>query len=290
MAKVAIPILKNPPRVTLFMSGPNSVISESHWHVADNDIDTALGDAYALAEQRASLLGSDGKMVLARVSLDNVYRDSEVVDTSLMTPPSANTPCDPRMRNLRIRLEGTSLYRKTLYLGLIPDGVVTASHYDDTGLAGWDALRKVYLQLLCGQLTKPGSVWGFLVTSKDPALAPVVQIKTATVSASGSILTVVTKQAHALAANGVVRLKGCAVAAGLVPFLNGLYRVQSVVNNNSFTVACKLTAATYTLARGTAQNKFKVFQRYTDYFQRDIGYHKRGGRAFLPLGRSRTQR
>src|ERR1700722_14916559 len=122
---VAIPIAagQNPMRITMFMNGPNATISESHY-VQSVDYNASVANALVLAQKRALLLGSDASMLLVRVSIDGVFRDSQVGDTSLFLPATGTDTCDPRFRSIKLRIESSSLRRKTDYIGLVPDNCI----------------------------------------------------------------------------------------------------------------------------------------------------------------------
>lgn len=287
--QVAIPIMENWPRVTMFLSGPDTTIAESHWYFGPDDYTRAMAEAEVLAKARAKLLGTDCSILLSRVSMENIFRDSLVVDTSLMTPPTANGLADPRHRSLRYRMESTSLYRKTLYLGLVPDDTVVTSKYAENGVPGWNDAKNQYFSYLCG-LKPYFAQWGFLVTDKDPGRCPVVRIIQIVNPFPGNLITFVTKDAHKLNPQDVVRIRNVGTKLGAIPSVNKLFKVNTVPTPLSFTVNMAPGPGAQNPVRGTAQKKQRIFAAYSNFFSRDVGFRKRGNRAFLPLGKQRTQK
>ena len=285
-----IPIVGTPTRVTMFMNRGNTTIAETHWTQLPIGPTLANPAATALAKARAKLLGSDATMLLSRMSLDNVFRDSSVIDTSLVVPPTANGACDPRDRCDRVRLEAGSLYRKTLYLGLIPDDTVVNSKFKPTSVAGYQKAYFAYLNLLGIAGTSNPSIWGMLSVNKDQTACPVVNVKNVAVTGPAPLVTYTTVKPHNLAVGDVVRVQRTATQAGIVLNPVGLFKVVTVPGVTSFVVANAAVTVPLTFSRGTAQKKQRIYVPYSDWDDRGLGFHKRGGRVFLPLGRQRTQK
>jgi hypothetical protein len=119
------------------------------FYFVDADISTALTDARAYVRPRLNILTADFALTEVRVSDLSVLRDSLVQSYPLASavgalagapPPGdwgAADTLQPAWNGLLIRLEGTSLHRRSLILRGIPGGITdSGGHYTPT--PGWN--------------------------------------------------------------------------------------------------------------------------------------------------------
>lgn len=290
MANPSIPIIANPPRVTMFLQGPTKVTTETHWYVGNNQLAAALAEAKNLTLLRQAVLGNDVKIILVRCSLDNVDRDSFVDDTASLLKPTAFGPCDPGDRNILVRLEGTTIYRKSLYLNMVPDAVVSLSKYDPNAVVGFNLALIRYLSYLAPSSSKGTPLWGFLVRNKDPLTAPLVNVLNVSVDVTGTSATFTTDAPVILSVGNVVQVSRCADINGPHPEFNGQWVIDTVAGNQFSVTGTWTPNVGFAFVNGKANRLERVFQIYTNYALRGIGGHKRGNRALTPLGRVKRPR
>lgn len=322
-----IPVLGKWIRMTMFMSGPKKSITESHWYNSQSvtDMQSVLNlvvgtTAAAIAYARWWLLADPCTMDEVRVSQENVYKDSLVstVPLTFGTRISASNlwPLNTGNDCLEYRIEGTQQYRKSLFLGLIPDGVIQGGQYAINNPAAtkadipfyFDGKMQAYFNALAGTppfTAAPQTTWGTLVISKDPTLSPrcnIVDVSyiapTAGPPATAAVLTVDTMQPHLLVvnpttgANPVVRLSGLPAQTVGAP-LNQLFQVASIPSATRVNLAVPtgFPADDFVLGvGGKLQNQIRVFQPYTAWYLRTASTRLRGGRTNLQRGRSLTRK
>lgn len=287
----AIPIDASYARVTMFITTTSKTVSEVHWLVTPGtSAQDGLTAGSQLAALRSAMLCGDGKIIEVRCSLENVFRDSLVDATTADLPPTGFEPENVGNDCLKARFEGTSLYRRIAYLGAIPDDCITKDGYVPGANVNFNKALKLFFTSLGGTPSSPNIRWGFLVINKNPGVAPVCQIANMQGTAGSNTVTVQTKQAHLLANLDVVRLSRVPNASATLPF-NQLWQVL-VTDATTFQILNfpTLPALLIKGPGGTAQKQIKTIQRYTSAQLDGVGTRKRGGRAFLPLGRSKKKR
>lgn len=287
---LVVPVRGNPVRVTLFLAGPGATVAESHYYATDGDINSAMSQGLLLAAKRVALLGSDARGVELRASLENVFRDSLAADLSSLKGPPGNGACDPKDRCLNVRVECGSLYRKNLFLALIPDNTIQKSKYAPAGVAGWHSALDSYLFQLTGFANVQRQVWGTLVINKDQGFTPRVPIVRTGFNLDLTRLDVLTRGVHGLKVGDVVRLRTVLGKGVVYPFSQRVFKVVAVQTPTQFDLALSSGAHGQAPQVGTIQRQVRVFAPYSDYFLRGIGFRKRGGRTMLPRGSRRSGR
>ena len=285
---ISVPVLGKPPKVTLFLSGPGMEAAETHWFGTDNQLGLAMSSVLPLLVDRAILLGTNASMSLVRGSLENVYRDSQAYPGSLPGPSPFNGPADPKQRSLRIRVEAGPLYRKTLFLCMIPDFVVVNSKYSPSSAHGWDGLLRSYLTRLTGGLKNTPPMWGSLFISKDRNLVPRTGLSRTGLVLGENKIEWVTLGPNGLKPGDVFRLRGYYVPGNTAKPRQGLWAVTDVLDARTFKTKAIGPFSTGFDVRGTVQKQVRVFQFYTAFSVGQPTYKKRGGRTFLTPGHKRA--
>ena len=292
MSRPTVPVLAGtfPPRVTMIIAGPTKTISETHWFNGSNQLAAAVLEAKTLGTLRQALLGSDASIEEVRCSLENVVGDSllQPDPTNLAATKWGNS--QPGDDNLLIRLEGTTLYRKSLFLSLLPDSVIVAGKFDTTAAPAYLTALQQYLIYLAQSGAKAVNLWGMLVRTKDPTIAPEVSILNIATNPGGTQATFTTNNDALLSVGDVILTRQVRDETGKWPVFNGLWVVDSGAFP-SYTVTGTFPVSTTILPQaGFLRKQVKVWQAYTNSALRGISGHKRGQRTLLPLGRRRKPR
>lgn len=124
-------------RCTFFFRDDPYGFSEAHVLTTASSIAGAEGKAIALVKKRVNLLGPPARFDFARLSMEGVFRDSQVFtanDWSIPLPPiytmsGAGVPDEPNDADqgkscIQLRMEATTTARKSLYLAGIPDPII----------------------------------------------------------------------------------------------------------------------------------------------------------------------
>jgi hypothetical protein len=285
----AIPIDQPWPRIQLWMHDEATTISETHWYNSPSGLAAALTQGTALAAIRRGMLPINCFMTEVRASLENVYRDSLVQTFTGAFGNAGFVAPNSNADSIGIRLESNAtvqgLYRRISYLGYVPDDAILAEEY----LPGNNVAYNATLQRYMAALMNTANNLGFLAIIKNPGISPRVPVVQVTGTLGTNVCTVTTSAASLLAIGNVFRLTGVATPKG-APTLNRLWVVENIAGNViTFFLDSVLTVNVALNAGGFVMKMLKTFQPYTNSYLDGLRNRKRGGRAFLPLGRSRRR-
>lgn len=279
------PIVGNPIRVTMFIKTPNKTLSETHWATGTSgtpkSVLTAATVPGGIVQLRANLLGNDSNIQIVRASKDNVFRDSTIA-TSHFNPAGSTSTTDPAVNCLNVRLESGDLYRRTLYLGALPDVVIVDGKYDYT--SPHYAKVRTYLNALSS-----GS-WGFLAVDKGgaPLTNPQIPIAgiTANTAVSPNVITVITLGPHGLTTGDAIRISQ--VTGQFTRQFLGTWFVDVATATTLILRDFPTLALTPVIIKkpGFLHTLKRVVQAYDNWGTLDLTSRKRGARTFLPRGRS----
>lgn len=308
---VPIPFTDNGPvlKATLFFSDGRFTWSESYYGVGDTDLKAFVGRANALSGVRKQLLGDSVSIFLVRVSDDKVQRDSVVWENgdpgfaggyATANKGQVVPPAEPPYSCVLVRCEGRDPisgavggYRKSIYMSGWPQQDIrdpVGPILSAQSFANFLAFRTY--------VTKNG--WGFLAFRRNADTFGPFQVTKASSLGAGSTNIAITidpgKANPAIAAKDVVQLQRFkAPAVGGTPgtqlSLNGTYRVDSVVGN-VINIIFPGNPADYNFSTpgGTLVKRERWIVPFYDLSIRTETHRKRGGRVFLPLGKSKTRK
>lgn len=297
-----IPVKENYWRITVFLTNGQKTITETHWLV---DFTASLQDAnnvaFAVLARRTVLCGDDVGLCSYRISQENIWRDSDIdTFTNPASKPGA-TPVfgvsDIAGKNVLIRAQSTQAYRKSLYLGLLPDdfwkGTVFTGYDDAAWLTAWQSYKKI---LLTGQTSGTTAKLGFLALDKGNPFTTMVKLSGITVPAVNvPTFEVTAPVAFTVNKDDVVRIY-FSQATYLSPqgvqtsgIFNQVYQVLGQVGQVVTLVIppnTVLSGYTGILKPGKISKLTKIVVPYDNIISESTGTHKRGDRTGLSRGRS----
>jgi hypothetical protein len=276
-------------RATMFFKQGEFGWSETHWHQNINITTGALYTAsLGLANARAALLDSQSTLNEVRVSQDTVFRDS-LVETFI--PPLSGAgfggggafglqPFDV----LSLRAEGTSQYRKIIYLGGIessfwsnpfvgisdPGWLAYFNIYKAELLANWGFKAQVSPDKTMINIPPPT---GYDITAVDPGLPNVYTI---------------THPGPGFATHQKVRIRGVRMLNPRTPRVAGNYVAQVTTATTTIISQNHPPGQQYDPASdGFIWAETVDVIPYTDVIQDNFTHRKRGRPFDEPRGRSR---
>lgn len=303
---VPIPVSQKFWRITLFLTNTLKTITETHWIVDfATSLATANAVAFALLARRTVLCGDDVGVCSYRISQENVWRDSDI-DT-FTNPPSLPSAAalfglsDVAGKNIILRCQSTQVYRRTLYLGLLPDtfwsGTVWTGFDNAKWLANWQQYKNI---LLTGRTSGVQAPLGFLALDKSnpnitqapitaihiPAALAItfnVDVPVTFTTNPGDVCKIYFSQATFLSPQGI-RTSGV---------FNQTYKVVGQVDQTvtlSIPPNTILSGYTGILKQGKISRLTKTVVPYDSVISESTGTRKRGDRTGLSRGRSSTKK
>jgi hypothetical protein len=265
-------------RATFFFKDTNQHGWTETIHSQKSDLPSVLTAAKAVVPLRVKCLGQSSRLVYVRVSDDLVVRDSQVyvvpLDDQVPKNPDLGTS-DPANTSLVVRLQASSLVRRTLYMRGLPDNIVEdAGHYSPT------PLFSANFALWVSQLVSDS--WA--IKTVDRLIVQHIITSVAQDVVTGRI-TVTTLDAHGLTLTSGVQIKG---AKGAVA-INGLHPIYALPSALSFVINSTVIIPAY-LGGGLAAIPGYVLAQITQGTPVRIGERKAGRPFDSPVGRRRKAR
>jgi hypothetical protein len=296
-----IPGIAHFGKVTFFFSDGEYTWSETHWRVDPTETAEVVMDrAKVLAPYRLRLLGVERDSVSGRdrspsldeirVSFEDVTRDSKIdgsfahktLQYSRFTPPF---PPEPPYHVLKVRMDGGIFYRKTLFLGGVPDAVIISRDRVDPSAGGFRQEFDAWANVIGPSATRRTSGWGFLVRAR-PA-AGIAEFPLGNIRFVDGVGTIVTVPGHPFLEGTVVHVRGGSYQAGGFA-VRGDYRVH-VLDVNNFTLVDAPAPIGY-LGGGFVMRLAYVVVGYSRIQVLGTTHRKRGIRVgYVPRGRTRRR-
>lgn len=280
-------------RVTLMFEDAAFAWSETYWCNA-TDITLAQARAAAMLPLRNQLSSTPTTMLGARISKDNVFRDSLFLDAvGLQVGLGIVSPVDePRAGErpysvILLRGESGSLYRKSMYLGGVPSSLII----DPVGPVLDPAWAKAYRRWIA-LLSDGLSQWGFKARLKAPDTTPEVHVATA--SAVGGQYVVTTIGDAQVAVNQFIAVRNVQyfqISGKPTPLPNGYFQVVSVADvagGKAYTLGPIFNLVTKP-GSGFASRAIWGFVPFSTLIVKGETHRKRGVRSGRPLGRRPTR-
>lgn len=292
------PLMQPTFKVTIFFLDPGTRLSwsESYYPMSLQTTDACIEPAVNLANARTNLNAATIQTINVRISNEAIQRDAYLFtspkngliqtsnDDALVQD---NTPAEVPYSTVLVREQSTSLYHAQRYLSGIADAVIT----DPPGPKlvnqfgnSWNTFKNLLMGLGKGKLL--GQMWGMLVQSKQAADTVPAQLQTITFA--GSVATM-TLNGVFVAPGDVIRIYGAKWAA---PAGNPGNMMVLTANQATGVVTAQVSgsgAGILWLGGGRVQRLRRILAAYTDIYRRGETHRKRGGRFFLPAGKSRKR-
>lgn len=288
-------------RVTFFFSDDVYGFSETHNYLAASQISAAINPAKALLKKRLKICGFGVTPVGVRLSMEGVFRDSQVLsadDLAGLAPATgtyqdSNGVAQPNDSDqpkacVRVRAESGTLHRKSIFLAGVPDVIIRENPRGPAvaQIPQWEKDFKLYVkELLNG--------WGFVARSAENGnltRRQVTAVQTQVGTALIGLSTPSVGQAYTVGQKVQVRnftRKNVAYAS-----INGTWQVDSVVADSpvaGFTTYylrnSSLVAASTILNMGTIQLVDYSTWAYDDVQLQGQTTRKRGNRFLAGPGR-----
>lgn len=287
-------------RVTIFFRDPGSGLSwsEVYWPNGIESTDAALRAGIALANVRSNLNAPQIKTMALRASDELIQRDAYLVtpqeDNTLQGGSSLTFP-DGQLQEMPystvlVRQEAGSLYHAQRYVsGILDDTIVDppGPNFASPNFAkAWAAFKNQVLGL--GKNKLVGQTWAMLVISKnklDTVPQPVLAFSP--VVAGGSTYTI-TVPAVQVAVGDIVAIRNGKWIG--TPSGNARYLVTAVNPATGSVTVIGDNAGLIWKSGGMLVRQRRILVPITDLQVRGETHRKRGGRFFLPLGKSRTKK
>lgn len=288
-------------KIVLQMGLGRSTFTEAHYSRSYVDIGNSnfLANALALAAARVALFG-DG-VVLLRIRLSrtdqprNIYNMPLIgVVTSVNPVPIFNPVVDADIPNVSVQLranDGTG-HNKNMYLAGIPEGAVEIAG----GTAQYVTLTGSLVNAFNTYIAQLQANWSFRV--KSPVL-PAIQVQTLNILSAPvpgiQIVTNAPLTSQPSTLPFTVNLSGFRRSNSRIPGLSGLYTCVQIAANPTGGAFGYLLSSTelVPVANFAKLGTISVSgYQYAPYFNINVvkaGTRKRGGRAGLALGRSRSR-
>jgi len=274
-------------RVTLVFSASGFDWTETHWYMASGDILTAVPETNKLIDARAKLLGSNAAIIEARLSNDDVERDSHVI-VPVNGPrygPSiklADNECDLPWNSLLFRAEAGVLRRKSIYVAGYPD---VLSQGDRTPAIKTPSQFKTDMEKWIALLTS--AKWGFRVRRLDPA-EPAFKITNVLLDVANDHIGFESAQ-NTIAVGDIFQVTGTKVTA-LSEKVNHKYQCSKVAAGVTYS-RTPYAAIPDVVKMGKIQKVSYTYAAYSDVILERLTERKRSTRSFFGVrGRSRTKR
>jgi hypothetical protein len=272
---------------------PRRQLTEIHYSslVGTANLPGALVNGVVLSNARFSLLGNQCTILKTEVNcvLSPRWTASDTHNAfNLPSAPAFNI--NDENDSIRMFCRGTSLYRKSFFLGGVPDVVMNDDLYQFAAAGNFNTNLLAYENILTGP-----SQWGWMPVCEDPTAAPRVKIRSIqnTIGAP-NVVTVVCFAAHGIPGTGleVVRISRVTGANPQAP-VNQLWNV-TVVSANTFVLNNwpVVTPTVFSLVgSGFAQNTFRIFQRYTEVdYELNMTTRERGVRGITQRATRKVKR
>lgn len=284
----------NTIKVTLFFRDPGTGLawSEAYFPTALTSVDAAIIPAIQLMNAREKIDAWPIVNTAVRVSNESIQRDAELIlpgpntydkggQTEVFGSPAE--PAEVPYSTVLIREQSGSLYHAQRYLSGIEDrAIVDPPGPDLANKFGANFLQ--WQQLLYGQGKGKllGTTWGFIALSKsanDRIKTPVLNI--------GKVLNTysITVQTMQFAVGDIVKVYGGKFTGNqsgsgymLVIGIDADARIVTVQPAPGYTAVWA--------GGGTLQRLRRIVVPYSSYEIRGETHRKRGGRFFLPRGKS----
>lgn len=236
-------------------------------------LNTALQDAIFILPKRLQLLGSGVSCVFIRVSDDLVKRDSEIyqVPASDQKPTGlVSGASDIPNTCVIVRLEGSPVRRRTLYMRGVPDAIViNAGRFDPDPT--WVRNFGLWSALLTA------GAWAMKCKSTPGAFADINGVSTP--SGNGTV-TISTGLPHGFVQGDIVGITGVKGASAV----NGKWTATTVPSATTFTIIVNRIPKPYTVGGKTAKYESELVGIVSAQTIR--ASHRIAGRPFdAPRGR-----
>ena len=290
----AIPVVGTggqPARLELRIKTPDKTLTEDHWHKETADLNDAqlLKDAQDLANARSQMLPSGCSLIGWRLSQENVFGDSVYNPPGNFTPSTITDTIEQGNDCIPTFMSGTTQYRRTMFLGAIPDDVITNDALDLATDAAWFAAMRRYYIILTGKdpYAPPGSPapavnnsWGFLPRRAPTTGFPKANIVGWVFTNNSPFVQVTTDIATNVVEGDVVQIRGVSGVNAQFP-MNQLW-VVSTADPGTPTVFViqgfppSTIPPALPLRLGTVRKMWRAFQLYDGYALGSPGERKRG--------------
>lgn len=292
-------------RVTMIMRDGKFGISETHIKFGATDIASTAPFALRLVKKRMALCAAGVAMDYVRLSMEGVFRDSDILDADDigdLSPPPAVVSFDADFKEknttdqskaaLLIRMDGGAQSHSKIYLSGIPDYVI---RYDDN--ANFVGLFAPWRKLLDNYTNELITNWGFagivLPTNDNPAK----QVTAAVLQDVTALLGLVTTSAAPIDAGRTVQLRDFRMTNKAYRSINGVWQIASRVDNspsNGLSTYYLRNTAGITpstiLTMGTLFLRDKTTYKYSSAKVRGPTTRKRGNRSLAGPGKKSTKK
>lgn len=298
----AVPISGTPIKLTFLIKTPTKKFTEVHWNNSVVDLENPLlnDDCNNLAIARCKSLPVDCKMLHWQLSKENVYRDAWP-NAGGSLPKGLITDKDNQGNNtLPVYMSAGTQYRRTMFLGAIPDSVIGDDLYKPEENTIFKTWITSFLAILTGvdpgapvgsAALAPNNQWGFLPRLVNDPTVPVVPIDFFTFASGKPDFTVVTTLAHGCSVGDVVQISKVQGANAQFP-MNQLWVVQSTGTDTTMDLQGfppSVIPADTGLSGGFLQRKVRTFQKYDGYAIGQPSARNRGNSIETPKGRHKVK-
>lgn len=241
-----------------------------------------------IAQKRKELLGREYTLSSNRIALirdpagAEVKRNSLFVTTdfnpSLLT--DVNSADQPNVDAVVTGVDATGGRKKHIFLGGIPDGIVTnGGDYDGTGAAGWNSRFNAWAAIV---VSASGGWLEDIINIPNIALTGYVQNASKTVTLTFDDALFLPEEVNQVR---TIRLKGINVKSAL----NGQQEVRVDAVNECTTVKPLAVFPFSAGGQGTSYVTPKPYVAAASWEVDRIGTHKRGRPSSARVGRSRAR-
>jgi hypothetical protein len=296
-------------RATFFYNAPPYGFSETHVCTTASSITAAINNAYQLAKLRMLLCGPPCTFAYARLSMEGVFRDSQVFTPAewVVPPPppvsmaGGGVPTEPNDADqgkacILLRLNAGDSRRSSLYLAGIPDPIIGTDPQGPRAqqYAAWLTLFNNWMNYLLN------NNWGAIYrTLPAGAFQQVPVVGVVTQALTNWIGVVVPTNVLTFTVGQSVQLTGFRMSNRAYFPLNGKWTISSVTANSP--VAGQNTYYLYnsqTVSADTVTNILNARIQLIDYSPYNYTTvqilnqttRKRGNRSLVGPGRRKVQK
>lgn len=287
--------VSNVIKTTLFFRDPGSGLawSESYIPIGATSVDEVHDDSIKLMVARSNINAWPIVNTAIRISNESIQRDAYLLipgpntfEAGGQTETFGGTadPAEMSYSTVLVREQATSLYHSQRYVSGIPDSAIV----DPPGPAMNNVFGANWLKwqnTLYGNFgnKNPSRKWGFIVLSKDP-LDRVPQPILAFAKPLGAYTFTVASTAG-YSVGDVVKMYGAKFVGNVTQ--NGYMLVLSADNATKQIVVQPPAGSSFDIVQGGRLERLvRIPVTYTSYEIRGETHRKRGGRFFLPRGKS----
>ena len=289
-------------KLSIVISTPTKKMTEVHWLSVQTPI--GYGDAnynavVAVVNARAALMADNCNVVNWTLSQENVWRDAIGPNAPIPNPQGMGESENLGNDSLNIYYTAGPQYRRTAYMGAIPDSSVTGDLWVPGAANPFYPALVNYLNLLAAYSADnppnvnplpTQSLFGFLAVDMSNT-CPVVNILSYAIVAGQSTFNVVCDAAPGVISGSVVRISRAGATSSSYP-VDQLWTVKAVAGGTTLTLQSYPFAFNSTPLvpqGGKLQNKNRIFVPYVNWSVSGPGKRNRGVRTDSVLGRRKRK-